>query len=82
MHDSFNEDCEDEHDDVDIEDDAEPTRPCPYCHGQIHEDTQRCPYCEQYISAEDSGPSAKPGWLYAGVVICLVIVFLWIWYGV
>jgi hypothetical protein len=71
------------YDDNDYEDDDdEPTVPCPYCRRPIHEDSQRCPYCEEYISAEDAGASPKPWWLYAGVAVCLLIVFLWIWYGV
>ena len=73
-------DWDEEYDDLDTADDA-PTRPCPYCRGQIHEDAQRCPYCEQYISDEDSGPAPKPWWLYFGVAVCFLIVCLWIWYS-
>jgi endogenous inhibitor of DNA gyrase (YacG/DUF329 family) len=59
-------------------DDEEPTVPCPYCRREIHEDSPRCPYCAQYVSREDAPPSRKPWWLIAGVVICLLLVYLWI----
>jgi hypothetical protein len=59
-------------------DDDEPTVPCPYCQGEVHEDSQRCPYCERYISREDAPPGPKPWWLIAGVVVCLLVVGLWI----
>jgi hypothetical protein len=57
---------------------GEPTVPCPYCRREIHEESQRCPYCEQYISQEDAPPSRKPGWWIAGVLLCLLVVYLWI----
>ena len=60
------------------EDDDDPTVPCPHCKRPIHEDAQRCPYCENYISAEDSPPAAKPWWLILGVVLCLYVVFRWV----
>ena len=54
------------------------TIPCPYCKREIHEDSQRCPHCEQYISAEDAPPAAKPWWLLIGVAVCLYVVYRWI----
>lgn len=74
---------EDDWDDEGPEDpgDEESTIPCPYCRREIHEDAQRCPYCEEYISEEDAPAGPKPKWLIAGVVICLLIVFLWILQG-
>jgi hypothetical protein len=74
-------DWEADDDDIDSDDDDESTVPCPHCREQVHEDAQRCPYCGEYISAEDSPPSRKPWWIYAGVAICLLIVYLWIRYG-
>jgi hypothetical protein len=59
-------------------DDDEPTVPCPYCRREIHEESQRCPYCEQYLSQEDAPPGRKPWWLIGGVVLCLLVVYLWI----
>jgi hypothetical protein len=59
-------------------DDDEPTVPCPYCRREIHEESPRCPYCEQYISQEDAPPGRKPWWLIAGVVLCLLAIYLWI----
>jgi predicted nucleic acid-binding Zn ribbon protein len=58
--------------------DVEVNMPCPYCGEEIHEDAQRCPYCENYISAEDAPQQRKPWWIVAGVLLCLVLVYLWI----
>ncbi len=56
------------------DDDAE-TIPCPYCKREIHEDAQRCPHCENYISTEDTPPTAKPWWIIIGVVACLYAMY-------
>jgi hypothetical protein len=58
-------------------DDDEPTVPCPYCRREILEDAERCPYCENYISAEDAPPVAKPLWIIAGAVACLLAICWW-----
>ena len=60
--------------------DKEDTIPCPYCRQPIHEDSVRCPHCENYLSDEDV-PSRKPWWLILGVVVCLLIVYMWIRQG-
>ncbi len=67
-----------EYDDIDTEDDDEPTIPCPHCHREVHEDSQRCPYCEKYFSVEDAPHSRKPWWIYLGVAVSLLIVYGWI----
>ncbi len=72
-------DSNEEYETGELDDDEEPTVPCPYCGKEIHEDSQRCPYCEQYISTVDSPPGKKPWWLIIGVVICLYIVYRWSW---
>ncbi len=59
-------------------DDEEPTIRCPHCRREIHEESERCPHCECYISPEDAPPSRKPWWLMAGVLLCLLLVYLWI----
>lgn len=69
---------EDHEYDESSDDDEEATIPCPHCRQQIHEDSQRCPYCERYLSSEDSPAFLKPRWIVAGVVVCLIIVFLWV----
>ena len=60
------------------DDDESETVPCPYCREEIHEDAVRCPSCGNYISAEDAPPGRKPWWLIVGVIVCLVIVYFWI----
>ncbi len=61
-----------------IDDDDEPTIPCPYCRREIHEDSQRCPHCESYISQEDAPPSRKPWWMIIGALLCAYIIYRWI----
>jgi predicted nucleic acid-binding Zn ribbon protein len=57
-----------------------PTIQCPYCNRAIYDDSVRCPHCENYISQEDA-PSRPAAWIAVGVVICLAIVFFWIFLG-
>jgi hypothetical protein len=64
----------------DEESNEEDTIPCPYCRQPIHEDSVRCPHCENYLSDEDV-PARKPWWLILGVVVCLLIVYMWIRQG-
>jgi len=72
-------DWEDNSDEEEFADDEEeePTVPCPYCRRTIHEDSPQCPHCGNYLSAEDSPPSRKPWWIILGVLVCLVLVYLW-----
>lgn len=60
------------------DDDTSATIPCPHCGEEIHEDAQRCPYCEQYLSEEDRPTRPKPWLIAVGVLLCLVIVYCWI----
>lgn len=68
----------DDEDDFDDPSDDDDTIPCPYCQRPIHDDAQRCPYCENYISEEDGPRAAKPWWIVAGVILCLLVLYLWI----
>jgi hypothetical protein len=62
-----------------MDEDEEPTIPCPHCRRQIHEDSPRCPYCENYLSDEEEAPpSRKPWWIIVGVIVCLYLVYRWI----
>lgn len=66
-------------DDDDAEqDDEETTAPCPYCRRAIYDDAIRCPYCGNYLSDEDAPASAKPWWIYLGVLLVLYVVYRWI----
>ena len=51
---------------------------CPYCRREIHEDAPRCSHCGNYLSAEDAPPGPKRWWIILGVLVCLVLVYLWI----
>lgn len=61
--------------------DSEPTVPCPWCKREILEDCDRCPFCEQYLSIEDAPSFRKPSWIIAGTLVCLYIVYHWIFLG-
>jgi hypothetical protein len=68
----------DNDEDESVDDDEEPTVPCPYCKRQIHEDSPRCPYCEHYISEEDAPSKRKPWWIVIGALLGLYVVYRWI----
>jgi hypothetical protein len=59
------------------DEDDDYTIPCPWCKRPIHEDAEQCPYCERYISEEDALPQRKPWWIIVGVLICLYLVYHW-----
>ena len=65
----------------DWDDDEVDTVPCPYCRRPIYEDAERCPYCDRYISEEDVPSTRKPWWIVLGVVLCLLIFWMWIQRG-
>lgn len=75
----WDDDSDDDFDVDAVDDEGEPTVPCPYCGEEIHEDSQRCPHCEQYVSDVDAPPRKKPWWIIIGVVVCLYIVYRWSW---
>jgi predicted nucleic acid-binding Zn ribbon protein len=72
------EEFDEEGDEVEDFDDVEATAECPYCGEEIYEDANWCPYCTNYISHEDAPKQRKPGWLVAGVIVCLAIVTFWL----
>ncbi len=65
-------------DDWGDDNDDPPLVPCPYCRAEMLEGLPQCPECGSYISEEDRPPAIKPGWLVAGVVLCLLLVLGWI----
>lgn len=76
--DDYKDEIDEEGDDSTDHGDQEPTLPCPYCGLEMLEDSPRCPSCGQYISAEDSPASTKPGWVIATALVCLAIAFWWV----
>jgi hypothetical protein len=52
--------------------------PCPHCRREMLEDAERCPSCGHYISREDAPPGPKPWWIVLGVIVCLYVVWTWI----
>jgi hypothetical protein len=65
-------------DDNERDEEDEPTIPCPYCRREIHEDSPQCPHCGQYIVEEDSPATRKPWLIIIGVLLCLLVIWLWI----
>jgi uncharacterized protein (DUF983 family) len=61
--------------------DDDSTSPCPHCGELIFDDAVRCPECGQYLSREDAPSLPKPAWILVGVAVCVVIVLVWILYG-
>ena len=53
------------------------TVPCPYCRRDVFEDSPRCPSCGRYLSREDAPPERKPWWVILGVIVCLYVVWHW-----
>ena len=60
--------------------DERATDACPYCSEEIYDDANWCPYCTNYISREDAPSLRRPGWLVAGVILCLAIVASWFFF--
>ena len=58
--------------------DDDVTAPCPHCGAVIYDDAEQCPGCGRYLSEEDAPAPARSGWIFIGVVVCLVIVVCWI----
>ena len=69
---------EEEWDDDALDIDDESTIPCPYCRREIFEDSPQCPHCGQYISEEDAPAARRPWWIILGVLLCLLVTWLWI----
>ena len=77
----WNGDSSDDDDfDQETEDDGEPTISCPYCGTEVYEDSPRCPSCENYLSLEDSPPTAtnKPWWVLLGAGLGLLAFLRWL----
>lgn len=53
------------------------TEPCPHCGREIYADSERCPRCGQYLSEEDTPPTArKPLWV---VVLAALLLLVLVW---
>ena len=65
----------DENEDWDDEDDVVP---CGNCGRDIYDDAERCPYCGEYISRENRRLTGKPWWMILGVLLCIIVVYGWI----
>ncbi len=60
--------------------DGESTITCPHCGTEVYEDSPRCPSCENYLSLEDSLPTAtnKPWWVLLGAGLGLLAFLRWL----
>jgi hypothetical protein len=61
----------------DDDDDDDETVPCPYCRKPVFEGAELCPHCKSYISIEDTPPRRVALWIWAGVILCLLVVLIW-----
>jgi hypothetical protein len=52
----------DESDDLDEDDEATSTLPCPECGADVYEDAVQCPACGNYITHPTSVWAGRPGW--------------------
>ncbi len=59
-------------------DDENTSIECPYCRESIYEDSVSCPHCGRYLSEEDAPPRRKPWWIVVGALVCLYIVYRWL----
>jgi hypothetical protein len=76
--DDEDEDDWEEDGDAGVDDDDEPTIPCPYCKHELLEDSPWCPACERYLSAEDRPRESRPAWVIATTLVCLAIALWWV----
>ncbi|MCY2964956.1 MAG: hypothetical protein NT069_15170 [Planctomycetota bacterium] len=65
----------DDSEDADDEDDD--GGPCPYCGIEIAHDAPQCPHCKNYITEEENAGSRQPWWIVATVIVCLLMVYFW-----
>jgi uncharacterized paraquat-inducible protein A len=72
-------DWEEDFDDADADDGESATIACPHCGEEIHEESQRCPRCGHYLSEEEESAAKPKPWLIAvGMMLCLIVVYFWV----
>ena len=71
-------DWEDDSDDWDATDEGEGALiDCPHCGREIY-DAACCPFCNEYVTDEAAVARPKPWWLVFGVVVCLFVIYHWV----
>lgn len=69
------EDFDDEDGDSAVDDDDEPTIPCPFCRAEIWEDAPRCPRCGNELGGADMPPQRRPWWV---MITALLLLYLFV----
>ena len=59
--------------DAAIDDDGEPTIPCPFCRAEIWEDAPRCPRCANELGGTDMPSPRRPWWVLITALILLAL---------
>jgi hypothetical protein len=70
---AYEDDFEDEGDSA-VDDDDEPTVPCPFCRADIWEDAPRCPRCGNAIGGTDMPPPRRPWWVVITAALLLYVI--------
>jgi predicted nucleic acid-binding Zn ribbon protein len=67
-------------DESDLDDtDEDETQPCLFCGQPVYEQADVCPHCGNFISFEDSSPTAQrryPLWILIGLLLALAVMVL------
>ena len=58
-----------------VDDDEEPTIPCPFCKAEIWEDAPRCPACGNELGGADMPAPRRPWWV---LITALLLLYLFV----
>lgn len=62
-----------EEEDSAVEDDDEPTIPCPFCREEVWEDAPRCPHCGNLLGGADVPAPRRPWWVLITAALLLYL---------
>lgn len=71
--DDFEDDFEEEGDSA-VDDDEEPTVPCPFCRREVWEDAPRCPHCGNQLGGADVPSPGRPWWVVITAAALLYVI--------
>lgn len=71
--DDFDDDFEEEGDSA-VDEDDEPTVPCPFCLREVWEDAPRCPHCGNQLGGADVPAPRRPWWVVITAAALLYVI--------